>query len=75
MAIQNTLLVEVCILLLECSDNARCLAARGSHDEFTLGAIVAGLASRSGWRIIPTTVDVSICNSPCREYIYINLQQ
>ncbi|KAH3896749.1 hypothetical protein DPMN_020929 [Dreissena polymorpha] len=51
MAIQNTFLVEVCILLLECSENARCLAARGSHEEFTLGAIVGGLASRSGWRI------------------------
>ncbi|KAH3773899.1 hypothetical protein DPMN_175270 [Dreissena polymorpha] len=33
MAIQNTFLVEVCILLLECSENARCLAARGSHEE------------------------------------------
>ncbi|KAH3699648.1 hypothetical protein DPMN_074608 [Dreissena polymorpha] len=51
MAIQNTFLVEVCILLLDCSENARCRAARGSHEEFTLGAIVAGLASRNGWRI------------------------
>ncbi|KAH3811154.1 hypothetical protein DPMN_139560 [Dreissena polymorpha] len=67
MAIQNTFLVEVCILLLECSENARCLAARGSHEEFTLGAIVAGLASRSGWRLIPTTVDVSKFIFPCRQ--------
>ncbi|KAH3893949.1 hypothetical protein DPMN_018102 [Dreissena polymorpha] len=46
--IKNTFLVEDCILLLECSENAHLVFARGSRVVYTLGAIVAGIASRIG---------------------------